>query len=119
LYLRWTLTIYRHASDEAIAEPRHRLNVKRTLGWVSQGFTQAFYYGVQAGFKVDKGVGGPKSATKFFARHQLSRMFQELQQDHKGLFLNLDADAISKQFVCARVNLECAEAVHQDLPDTP
>lgn len=40
-------------------------------------------------------------------------MFEKLQQDDEGLFLNLDAGAVAAQFVRPRVKLKCAEAVHR------
>ena len=58
---------YLHRSDEAVAEFRHRFDEERALGGISQDFTQALDNSVQAGIEVNKGVGGPKSGTEFFA----------------------------------------------------
>jgi hypothetical protein len=41
-------------------------------------------------------------------------MLQEFELDYNRLFLNLDADAASAQFVGARVKLKCAKAVHHE-----
>jgi len=59
--------------------------------------------------KVDESPLRPELLAKLFSRDHLARLFQEHNQDLKGLVLQLDFHAVLAQFARSQVQLKRAE----------
>jgi hypothetical protein len=69
--------------DETVTAARKGLNKLRTIGGISEGFSQSIHGGVYAVIEVDESVRRPELFAEFFPSHEVARVFQQQSQDLK------------------------------------
>src|SRR5260370_12417536 len=90
--LRWVPRI--HRCHEPIAPARHGLDKPWIFGCVPQRLAQSLNGGIQSMLEVYEGAFWPEFLMELFACDHLARLFQQHDQDLKGLVLQLDLQAV-------------------------
>src|SRR3954463_7074351 len=73
--------------------------------------------------EVERRVGGPQAIAQSVARHHLTGVFEQSDEELEGLILKAHSDALPSQFAGVEVHLEhskllstCLSRCHQTLP---
>jgi hypothetical protein len=74
-----------HWRDESVPFARQCLDEARLFGGISERFSQMVDRFVQTPIEIDKRAGAPETSRQFFAGQELTGLFQECQQELKGL----------------------------------
>jgi hypothetical protein len=82
-------------SDETIPMAWQRYDEPWVLGIIPQRLAQFLHGSVNAVFKVNEGIGGPKLLPELFPCHHFTGPLEEHGEDLEGAFLKLDLLAIS------------------------
>src|SRR3954447_10453427 len=96
--------------DESIPAPRQRLNKSRIVSRIPQRLANFVYRGIQSMFKIDEGIGRPKTLSQFLPRNQLARSRKQRGKNLKRFFLKFQAMPLPAQFSAAQVGFVFREA---------
>ena len=102
-------------SEEAIAATGEGFDKSGTAGRVAESLADTIDRGVDAVLVVDEGAFGPKHASDFIARDQLTGPVQipvkQHEKDLEGLCVELDTHSLLAQFTCGGVRFKDSKAI--------
>jgi hypothetical protein len=92
--------------QEPIALARHGFDEAGILRVVLQRGAQLLQSGIQAPLEIDVGPFRPQRLAKLFSPDNLPILLEQHRQDAKGLFLELDPDALAAEARPSQVRLK-------------
>jgi hypothetical protein len=95
-----------HGAYETIATSCQGLDVPAFLDRISECFAQLTDSGVQTIVEVSEAFRRPKPLTQGLSAYQLAAVFQELNEDLKGFFLQANFATVLLQFTGLQVSLK-------------
>jgi hypothetical protein len=98
-----------HWCDEAVAQPRTRLNESRALRCISEDTAKLVHRGIQAVVEGHVRI-GPESFAKRLSPYHLSGAFDQSLQNLEGFFFQLNAQAVLTKLPRFERDFEGAEA---------
>src|SRR5260370_31422994 len=99
-----------HLSDKPVTPSRQRLDKPRRISGVAQGIAESQDCVIETHIKVYKSIRRPKLIAKLVPGHDFAGLFQQHNENLKGLFLQPESDAVLMQLARRKVNLKGSEA---------
>src|ERR1700739_2059245 len=96
--------------DQTIPAPGQGFDKPRIFSIIAERFAQLLHSGINAVFKIDKGIVGPEFSLNLFPGYHFPGTFKESGKNLERPLLEPDLVAIAPQFSAAKVNFELSDA---------